>query len=395
MPAKPPTADRRPPTGFTLVELLIVIGIIAILVGLLFPVVSSVRQRGFEASTNATIASLAQACERYANDFGGAYPGPLSNDFIENTAQPALFSHSNSANSTGFLNGSDTALAVNFQINTAPSRVTMSENLLLALGGGLTWDTGSAPNRAAFTPLRLGAGPSILNPLRPSNRPPYFSADSNVSTRSISAGRSGQFREQDEPTGRSYDTVIPEFVDGFTSPMPILYLRARQSVNPLPSASVSATENPVVTAFAMVGSGASARPAGFAPYDLSQVAPYVGQLFNGSTAAGGQDVGIGAGRDISKLRGTANRASATAPHGLRVVMAGGVTGATTIDVAVNNPIDAYAYLVDRGTLDPTTPANASTTNRAKNRSSFILISAGRDRIYGTEDDITNFGRVGQ
>jgi len=69
------------------------------------------------------------------------------------------------------------------------------------------------------------------------------------------------------------------------------------------------------------------------------------------------------------------------PHGLRSV---GV--ARTLDKSdVTNyqyPYDAYPYF-----QSPESP------NTARNKDGFILISAGKDRVYGTNDDITNFGPV--
>src|SRR5580704_241934 len=68
--------------GFTLVELLVVIGIIVILIAILLPVVSKVRTEAYSANTLNTIQQLSSACERYYQDFG-AYPGPISNDDLE------------------------------------------------------------------------------------------------------------------------------------------------------------------------------------------------------------------------------------------------------------------------------------------------------------------------
>src|SRR5512133_3397557 len=65
--------------GFTLVELLVVIGIIVILIGLLIPAVGYVRTAARVSSTQSLLVQLQGACEQYYQDFR-AYPGPLYND---------------------------------------------------------------------------------------------------------------------------------------------------------------------------------------------------------------------------------------------------------------------------------------------------------------------------
>jgi len=46
------------------------------------------------------------------------------------------------------------------------------------------------------------------------------------------------------------------------------------------------------------------------------------------------------------------------------------------------PYDAFPYF-----------QNPSTPNTPRQKDSYILISAGADRVYGTSDDICNFGDV--
>src|SRR6187200_2999400 len=67
--------------GFTLVELLVVIGIIVLLVGILLPVVSGIKKSAYGAASAQQIQRLTSAIEAYSADHR-AYPGPLSNDQI-------------------------------------------------------------------------------------------------------------------------------------------------------------------------------------------------------------------------------------------------------------------------------------------------------------------------
>src|SRR4051812_3786557 len=97
--------------GFTLVELLVVIGIIIVLIGILLPVLGHVRKAAWGASSQASIMNLASAIERYRQEFN-AYPG--------------LFGNS-SFNAQGL---------APMQTSAGTTNITMSENLVLSLLGG-------------------------------------------------------------------------------------------------------------------------------------------------------------------------------------------------------------------------------------------------------------------
>lgn len=62
-------------TGFTLVEMLVVIGIIGILIVALVPVVKGAQVRGKEAAIKAQCASIEAALASFAQSNGGNYPG--------------------------------------------------------------------------------------------------------------------------------------------------------------------------------------------------------------------------------------------------------------------------------------------------------------------------------
>lgn len=59
--------------GFTLMELIIVIGILVLLMGLLIPILSMVNRQGQSTKTAATLSSIATGLEAYRSDFGD-YP---------------------------------------------------------------------------------------------------------------------------------------------------------------------------------------------------------------------------------------------------------------------------------------------------------------------------------
>ena len=63
--------------GFTLVELLVVIGIIALLISILLPTLSRVRAQGDATKCSANLHGMAQAWQMYANEYRICVPGRL------------------------------------------------------------------------------------------------------------------------------------------------------------------------------------------------------------------------------------------------------------------------------------------------------------------------------
>ena len=138
--------------AFTLVELLVVVGIVALLTGLLLPALGQVIQRARAAQTRETMESFARACDAYYIEFG-EHPAviPSSVLYLGVTDNP-----------------SDPLVPQNL------AKLTQMENALLALMGGyrlesdadysaytgteLVFNT-TPPFRIKIDAARMGEGP--------------------------------------------------------------------------------------------------------------------------------------------------------------------------------------------------------------------------------------------
>src|SRR5437899_11925115 len=75
--------------GFTLIELIVVVGIIIVLAGLVLSTVGYARKKGARARAETEIAAMSAACENYKAD-NGVYPrGPASAITIGTVTVPA------------------------------------------------------------------------------------------------------------------------------------------------------------------------------------------------------------------------------------------------------------------------------------------------------------------
>ena len=350
-------------SAFTLIELLVVIGIIAVLIGILIPVVGRVRIVSQETATRALIGQIDAACQAYFGDFQ-AYPGPMSHVFMTMSEQVSLLDSSKlfDANfTTEITNGSPTAGWNGFGSDV--KRLTGTENLVLGLTGGLQQRlrAGSNPPEYdyGFNKDSLGLGPVKFNPKRPGRGNPYMQ-NTNLSE--------GKFTDDASAVNPAKDTIVPEFIDSFSDPLPLLYMRARKG-GATNNTGPTATDNNVV---------------------IDQVTGLIGQ-YNILEIAAYTQSSIGVGRSISEgdyVNHPASGAQARQyPHGLL-----NIDLASTLakkGSASQYPYNAYAYLTEPSSYVAGQPVK----HKARKTDGFILISAGKDRVYGTEDDLTNFGSV--
>jgi prepilin-type N-terminal cleavage/methylation domain-containing protein/prepilin-type processing-associated H-X9-DG protein len=80
-------ANRLIKRGFTLVELLVVIGIIALLISILLPVLNQARVAANRLKCAANLRTLGQVAMQYANDYGGQVPRNYSSSDSGSSSQ--------------------------------------------------------------------------------------------------------------------------------------------------------------------------------------------------------------------------------------------------------------------------------------------------------------------
>jgi hypothetical protein len=265
-----------------------------------------------------------------------------------------------------------------------PTKITMSENLVLGLLGGLHPDSATA-SQLDYDPSKVGAGPSSLYigatgfPVLPKQYPPYLdNKQLSWSQSGLNGTTTGHFTDA---SGDAYDTIIPCFVDRFNDQMPILYLRAKVGASP---AGTSNLINPIITND-LTETQNPPRPG---QYDQSQYIAYTGAYtgtwpgltLDGTSSPAGRSIGVG--KSASKGKYTVAPGSGGEYHGLNVMGWSGTYPPTTPSMTSPYPYDAFPYLV-------------GSSGQVREKDAYILISAGADRVYGTDDDLCNFGTVGQ
>ncbi len=224
--------------------------------------------------------------------------------------------------------------------NIGGTRVTEAENLVLGLLGGLTLNgAGTSTPPYTYDATKVGSGISNLNANDPKVFPPLMEGWQDQ----LSSAVSGTGRFKDTRSTTTGDSDVPEFVDRYPlEPMPILYLRARPGATGV-----------------MSNANSAAGP--FNQYDFHMISPYVNTAVNGLTQG--------------------------------LTAAGNINTALAKDVDPKHPTkqNYLPYFLDTSANTPG-GLNANTAV-PRQKDAFILISAGPDRVYGTSDDITNFGSV--
>jgi prepilin-type N-terminal cleavage/methylation domain-containing protein len=327
-------ARRQPARAFTLVELMVVIGIISLLIAIALPAFSAARTAAKRASTEAMISTLSTGADMFHADsaLGGAYPPS-----VRTVVQPNPINNSQilvcGANLLVWgLAGAD--------LLGTPGFRDLDNSGTNDIFGGWTNDMGSNPAQPEVNLYAL----SGTKPYHPRSGP-YVDLSKVRLTKQM-APNSVKFQV---PAGGGY-LDSHAFLDAWDQP--ILYYKANPNAKYIAAEGYSSVGNPDA-------------PSGI--YNLFD---------NAIITGGGTDPGMDFGAGRAHFSPDRN---ATNP---RPMLGNPTVSPTNSAFESQNPPGSFV----RHIFNPSISAVA-TPHRPD---SFILLSAGADGLFGTADDVANF-----
>lgn len=342
-------ARRQPARAFTLVELMVVIGIISLLIAIALPAFSAARTAAKRASTEAMISTLSTGADMFHADsaLGGAYPPSVMTVVQPNPINNSQIAVCGANLLVWGLAGADL-------LGTPGFRDLDNSGTNSDIFGGWTNDMGSNPAQPRVNLYAL----SGTKPYHPRSGP-YVDLSKVRLTKQM-APNSVEFQV---PAGGGR-LGSHAFLDAWDQP--ILYYKANPNAKYIADeGSVNAKEG---------GSAVSYGPVG-KPYAPSGIY----NLFDNAIITGGSG-GTGPGMDFGA--GPAHFSPDRNATNPRPMLGNPTVSPTNSAFESQNPPGSFV----RHIFNPSISAVA-TPHRPD---SFILLSAGADGLFGTADDVANF-----
>lgn len=200
--------------GFTLIEILVVVGIIALLVGILLPALGKVQERARMTQTMGLMQEFAKACDAFQQEFG-RYPGLVPEEILANDPK---------------ISGTENAMLELMGGGVRKNDVDNSTYTNTTTGFGASgWEeltfkpTGQPDFKVKINVGKIGDGPFING----KQYPPFFAPKAN-DLRPTAGQMIGNSRTAELATS---PTRIPDLMDSWGNP--IIFLRAARNVGPL------------------------------------------------------------------------------------------------------------------------------------------------------------------
>ncbi len=338
---QPDALPRSTRTAFTLVELMVTVGIIALLVTLLLPAISSVRNQAKVADTNALLATLTQGNEVFRGNqqIGGSFI-PSSTDSFAKMGIPGVMADPTQpqGNSINVLPLSGASLLA-YGLAGADGQGTPGFKDLNRIDGW--WDDQHTKNTTPIGAYALD--PTTFEALQPRQGP--FVSD-NALNRMVTFARliDDSIMIPGSRPLNAQELRQKVFQDAWGRP--VLYYRARRSANN------------------MVHDFSGSEPPGV--YDLADNRRITGANgLKNMSATIGLDFGAGTQHPL-------NNTTFPSPD------------PATDDLSLPASIGTFErYIWDSQVTNKNVPVN---------RDTFLLISTGKDALYGTQQDVANWAR---
>ncbi len=206
-----PTSLRPARPGFSLTELLVVIGIIVLLEGILLVALGKVQAKAKRTQTEALMTQFMNACSAFQAE-NGRYPGVIPEAVL---CDPANFS-----SGQPLLSGTENAyldLAGGVRILSPSDGPTSAAAIAYNNYPGIAYPIGSSGWQIKIDPGRIGEGPLVDG--KP--RAPYYTPGPN------------DMAKAQYPPGSGTDpsSLVPDLIDAWGQP--IVYLRQSRERGPL------------------------------------------------------------------------------------------------------------------------------------------------------------------
>ena len=124
--------------GFTLVEIMIVVAIIALLAAIAIPNLLRARQNAAEANAQATLRTISTAAESYAAANDGNYPTSVPTDLVGSIPPYLNEDYTDGVARQGYTFTCPTTTVAGYTCQAAASGFATARNYRIATGGVLT-----------------------------------------------------------------------------------------------------------------------------------------------------------------------------------------------------------------------------------------------------------------
>jgi len=134
-----------PKKGFTLVEIMIVVAIIAILAAVAIPNLLTAKRTANTAAAKANVRSLSTAAEIFATAHGGAYPSTVELLVPYAASAARLCASSTEAPVQGYLYDCTDLATTDYTITATPSSVSTGDTIFTVTTGGVIAEAAFVP----------------------------------------------------------------------------------------------------------------------------------------------------------------------------------------------------------------------------------------------------------